>query len=444
MSNQMRRKALGLVVATLIIAGTFNPQAKSFYSLPSHQKVLVGDHIRFNLLFSEYLLKQFSVYVEPTAQKVLLLDGNDLSGRAFSFYDGWPVATKPGMANIQIRLFGILPVKNVKVEVLPQTRIIPGGQSVGILLHSEGVIVVGQSIVKDTEGHKFNPAGEAGVEVGDIILKINGVTVNSDEEVARLVDDSGKLGKNVEILVKRKTQTFLRSVKPIKCQDTKRYRIGLYIRDGAAGVGTLSFYNPDTGKYGALGHVITDFDTNQPIDVDDGKIVRASIQGIQAGKKGVPGEKIGMFVNDRRFSGNIEKNTRFGIYGNLNIRLKNSLYPNPVPIALADQVKTGPAEMLTVLDGEKIEKFTVEIKRILPQSTPDSKGLIVEVTDSRLLSRTGGIIQGMSGSPLIQNGKVIGAVTHVFVNDPTRGYGCLIEWMLMESNGRKVEQRKAS
>jgi len=124
--------------------------------------------------------------------------------------------------------------------------------------------------------------------------------------------------------------------------------------------------------------------------------------------------------------------------------LKNSLYPNPVPIALADQVKTGPAEMLTVLDGEKIEKFTVEIKRILPQSTPDSKGLIVEVTDSRLLSRTGGIIQGMSGSPLIQNGKVIGAVTHVFVNDPTRGYGCLIEWMLMESNGRKVEQRKAS
>lgn len=444
MSNQMRRKGLGLVVAILIIVGTFNPQARSFYSLPTHQKVLVGDHIRLNLRFSEYLLRQFSVYVEPNAQKVLLLNGTDLSGRAFGFYDGWPVATKPGMANIQIRLFGILPIKNVKVEVLPQTRIIPGGQSVGVMLHSEGVIIVGQSIVQDTEGHKFNPAREAGVEVGDIILKINGVAVNSDEQVARLVDDSGKSGKNVEILVKRKTRTFRASIKPILCQDTSRYRIGLYIRDGAAGVGTLSFYNPDTGKYGALGHIITDSDTNQPIEVNDGKIVRASIQGIQAGKKGIPGEKIGMFVNDRSFAGNIEKNTKFGIYGALNSPLKNPLYPNPIPIALADQVKTGASEMLTVLDGEKIEKFTVEIKRILPQSTPDSKGLIIEVTDPRLLARTGGIIQGMSGSPLIQNGKVIGAVTHVFINDPTRGYGCLIEWMLMESNGSKSEQKKAS
>lgn len=444
MSNQVRRKCLGLIVAILIIAGTFNPQAKSFYSLPSHQKVLVGDHISLNLRFSEYLLRQFSVYVEPSAQKVLLLNGTEISGKAFSFQDGWPVATKPGMANIQIRLFGIFPIKSMKVEVLPQTRIIPGGQSVGVLLHSEGVIIVGQSIVQDTEGHKFNPAREAGVEVGDIILKINGMAVNSDEQVARLVDDSGKSGKKVEMQVRRKTRTFKASIEPILCEDTRRYRIGLYIRDGAAGVGTLSFYNPNTGKYGALGHVITDTDTNQPIDVNDGKIVRASIQGIQAGKKGVPGEKIGMFVNDRSFSGNIEKNTKFGIYGSFNGSLINPLYPEPLPIALADQVKTGPAEMLTVLDGEKIEKFSVEIKRILPQATPDSKGLIVEVTDPRLLARTGGIIQGMSGSPLIQNGKVIGAVTHVFINDPTRGYGCLIEWMLMESDDTVELQQKAS
>lgn len=444
MSNQMRRKGFGLLVAVLIIAGTFNPQARSFFSLPSYQRVSVGDHIRLNLRFSEYLLKQFSVYVEPNAQKVLLLNGADLSGRAFNFYEGWPVATKPGLANIQIRLFGILPVKNVKVEILPQTRVIPGGHSVGVLLHSEGVIVVGQSIVQDTEGHKFNPARSAGIEVGDIILKINGVTVNSDDQVARLVDESGKSGQDVDILVKRKTKTFHAVLKPVMCQDTRRFRIGLYIRDSAAGVGTLSFYNPNTGKYGALGHVITDADTNQPIDVNDGKIVRASIQGIQAGRKGLPGEKVGMFVNDRNFTGSIEKNTKFGIYGSLNGKLKNSYYREPIPIALADQVKTGPAEMLTVLDGETIEKFQVEVKRILPQSSPDSKGLIIEVTDKRLLNRTGGIIQGMSGSPLIQNGRLIGAVTHVFINDPTRGYGCLIEWMLMESNGSKSEQRKAS
>lgn len=441
MSKQLRRKCLGLFVALLIIAGTFNPQAKSFFSLPTEQRVLVGDSFRLDLRFSKYLLKQFSVYVEPGAQKVLILNGTDISGRAFNFFDGWPVATMPGKAKIQLRLFGVLPIKNVLVEVLPQTRIVPGGQSVGVLLHSEGVIVVGQSIVEDTEGHKFNPAREAGVEVGDIILKVNGLVVTSDEQVAKMVDQSGKAGKDLDLLVKRKGHLFKASVKPILCRETNRFRVGLYIRDSAAGVGTLSFYNPNTGKYGALGHIITDSDTSQPIDVNDGKIVRASIQGIQAGKKGMPGEKIGMFINEKDFSGNIEKNTKFGIYGTLSNPLSNPLYKTPLPVALADQVKLGPAEMLTVLDGEKIEKFAVEVKRILPQTLPDSKGLIIEVVDPRLLSRTGGIIQGMSGSPLIQNGRVIGAITHVFINDPTRGYGCLIEWMLMESGGSKTNKK---
>ncbi len=442
MSNQIRRKSLGLVMAIFIIAATFNPQAKSFFSLPTNQRVLVGDHIKLNLQFSEYLLKQFSVYVEPGAKKILFLNGTDISGRAFNFFDGWPVATTPGKANIQIRLFGILPIKNVKVEVLPQTRIFPGGQSVGVLLHSEGVMVVGQSIVQDYEGRKQNPAREAGIAVGDIIIKVNGLAVTSDEQVAKIIDQTGKTNKNLKLLIKRKTRTFETSVKPVLCQETGRYRIGLYIRDSAAGVGTMSFYTAN-GKYGALGHVITDSDTNQPIDISDGKIVRASVQGIQAGKKGQPGEKIGMFISDRGgFSGTIEKNTKFGIYGSLKDAPKNPFYSEPIPIALADQVKTGPAEMLTVLDGEKIEKFRVEVKRILPQSVPDSKGLIIEVTDTRLLARTGGIIQGMSGSPLIQNGKIIGAVTHVFINDPTRGYGCLIEWMLMQTGDNREVPKK--
>lgn len=441
MSKQLRRKCFGVILAILIVGATVNPQAISFFTLPTQQRVLVGDHIRFNLQLSEYFLKQFSVYVEPNAKKVLCLNGADISGRAFNFFDGWPVATSPGQANIQIRLFGILPIKNVKVEVLPQTKIIPGGQSVGVLLHSEGVIVVGQSIVEDREGNKYNPARSAGVEVGDIVLKVNGVTVTSDEQVAKLIDIGGKNGKKVNMLIKRKGKTFETMIKPVLCQETGRYRVGLYIRDSAAGVGTLSFYVPASGKYGALGHVITDSDTNQAIDIGDGKIVRASIQGIQAGRKGQPGEKIGMFINERSFSGNIEKNTKFGIYGTLNNPPENPLYRNPIPIALADQVKTGPAEMLTVLDGEKIEKFTVEIKRIMPQTVPDSKGLIIEVTDPRLLKRTGGIIQGMSGSPLIQDGKIIGAVTHVFINDPTRGYGCLIEWMLMQAGESTVKER---
>jgi len=441
-TNEMRRKTLGVIMALLIIAGTFNPQAKSFFSLPTQQRVSVGDRIRLNLEFPEQMLRQLSVYVEPNSKKVLLLNGIDISGRAFNFFDGWPVATSPGKAIIQIRLFGILPIKNVSVEVLPQTKIVPGGQSVGVLLHSEGVIVVGQSIVQDKEGRKYNPAKEAGILVGDVILRVNGSVVTSDEQVASTIDQAGRSDKDLKFLIKRKGKTFTASIRPVLCRETGRYRIGLYIRDSAAGVGTLSFYNPQTGKFGALGHVITDSDTNQPIDVSDGKIVRASIQGIQAGQKGQPGEKIGMFLNDQRFFGNIEKNTKFGIYGTLRYPLKNPVYSEPISIALADQVKTGPAEMLTVLDGEKIEKFQVEIKKIMPQSAPDSKGLIVEVTDPRLLKRTGGIIQGMSGSPLIQKGKIIGAVTHVFINDPTRGYGCLIEWMLLETEQVEKNQQK--
>ncbi len=437
MSYDGYRKILGLLIAALIIAATFNPHARSFFSLPTQQRVTVGDHIRFNLEFPQNLLRQFSLYVEPNEQRVLLLNGTDISGKVFSFIDGWPVATAPGKANIQIRLFGIFPVKNVKVEVVPQTKLVPGGHSVGVLLHSEGVIVVGQSIVEDKTGKKYNPAREAGVEVGDVIIKINGQAVTSDEQVAKIIDRAGKQNKTLKLLVKRGNKKFSANLKPVLCRETDRYRIGLYIRDSAAGVGTLSFYDPVTGKYGALGHVITDADTNQPIDVSNGRLVKASIQGIQAGKSGVPGEKIGMFINEDDFSGTIEKNTKYGIYGSLKEELKNPLYQKALPIALANQVKTGPAEMLTVLDGEKIEKFKVEIKRVLPQSVPDSKGLIVEVTDRRLLKRTGGIIQGMSGSPLIQDGKIIGAVTHVFINDPARGYGCLIEWMLKET-GTKI------
>ncbi len=432
MQKDKLRKTIGLILVALIISGCFTTEVQSLFSIPTQQRLTVGDQINLAASFPRHVFNNLQLHVDQNENRVL---------RFNNF--GIPVAAGPGIANLQLRLFGLIPIKNMKVQVMPQIRLVPGGQSIGVLLHAEGVMIVGQSIVQDLKGNKFNPAREAGVQTGDVILKIDDKPVNSDEQVAKIVNETGRKGSELNLLIKRKGEVFNKKVKPILCNETRRYRIGLYIRDSAAGVGTLTFYDPVTHKYGALGHIITDTDTNQPIDVGDGKIVRSSIQGIQAGKKGLPGEKIGMFIDDRDFAGNIEENTKLGIYGKIN-KEPAGFTTTALPIALADQIKPGPAKILTVLEGEKVEEFSIEIKRIMPQNQPDSKGLIIEITDPRLLKRTGGIIQGMSGSPIIQNGKIAGAVTHVFINDPTRGYGCLIEWMLMEANNNKLKQREAS
>jgi stage IV sporulation protein B len=206
-------------------------------------------------------------------------------------------------------------------------------------------------------------------------------------------------------------------------------------------VGTLTFFEPNTLIYGALGHVIADAETSQQIAQGEGKIINASIQGIQQARRGQPGEKIGIFTDSQIILGDIQKNTQAGIFGVLKSRLDNELYPHPLPVAFAHQVETGPARMLTVVDQEKIESFAIEITKIVPQRLPSGKNLVIQITDPRLLSLTGGIVQGMSGSPIIQKNRLVGAVTHVFVNEPTKGYGILAEWMLMETDLLQLEEK---
>jgi stage IV sporulation protein B len=292
--------------------------------------------------------------------------------------------------------------------------------------------VVGHSPVQSSE-QSLTPAKDAGIAVGDVILSINGAPVQSDSQVAEIIDISGREHHPADILIKRGNSRINKSVTPILCSETKRYRIGLYVRDSAAGVGTLTFYEPETSTFGALGHVITDNDTNQPIDCDKGKIVMAMVSGIQQGKRGQPGEKIGVFIEEDHVLGNIRKNSQFGIYGELTGALPNQLYSEAIPVASMSHVKLGPAEILTVIDGQTIERFSIEIQKINLQEAPEGKGMVIKVTDPRLLEITGGIVQGMSGSPILQNGKLVGAVTHVFVHDPSKGYGCFVDWMLMES-----------
>lgn len=342
-----------------------------------------------------------------------------------------PIAAVPGCMRLHLRLFGVFPLKNVTLQVVPPVKVMVGGQSIGVLLNSKGVIVAGYSSLTGPHGRSC-PAKDAGISPGDIIVKIEDTAVHSDVQVSFLIDHLARKQDLISLQVKHRGKIRECKVKPEFCKDTQRYRIGLLVRDGAAGVGTLTFFDTRTKNFGALGHVILNTETNEYLDLSEGRIVTASVQGIQKGERGRIGEKIGIFFNERETSGKIVKNTKYGIFGILNKDLKNPIFPDPLPVAMGHQVKEGPATMLTVLNNETIEAFQVTIQTVFPQPRSDGKSFIIKITDPDLLRRTGGIIQGMSGSPLIQDGKLIGAVTHVFINDPQRGYGVMAEKMLEE------------
>jgi stage IV sporulation protein B len=324
------------------------------------------------------------------------------------------------------------PIKKVDVNVLKDFKVIPGGQSIGVKLNSVGVLVVGHHQVSTDNGKK-SPGEIAGIKVGDIITKINGQRIEKMTDVAPFVKDSGENGKPLKVVISRENGEFTTDLQPLKDENEETYKLGLYIRDSAAGIGTMTFYDPKSMKYGALGHVISDMDTKKPIVVEDGQIVRSTVTSIEKGSNGDPGEKLARFSSDREIIGDIKRNSPFGIFGELNKDISNGILDKPLPIALSHQVKEGPAQILTVVDNDKVEFFDIEIVSTIPQKFPATKGMVLKVTDKKLLEKTGGIVQGMSGSPIIQDGKLIGAVTHVFVNDPTSGYGVHIEWMLNEA-----------
>jgi stage IV sporulation protein B len=333
---------------------------------------------------------------------------------------------------VSYKLFGIFSIKNTEVQVMPAIKLWPGGQSIGVNLQTKGVMVVGQAPVTAQDGKKYYPGRDAGIETGDTLLKMNQADVLTDQDVAEAVNKAGDKDERLEIQIQRHGQVITKNVAPIFCAETGRYRIGLYVRDQAAGVGTLTFIDPATQKYGALGHVINDADTHQRIEILQGKIVASSVQSIEKGRKGHPGEKIGSFLANSSFNGTIDQNTVNGIFGQFSGEIKNPYFAEPIEVRWAAEVHEGAAKIYTVIQGEKIEEFAVTIERVLSNRT-DSKNMILRVTDERLIEATGGIIQGMSGSPIVQDGKIIGAVTHVFINDSLRGYGVFIQNMLKDS-----------
>ncbi len=435
--HERRRRMLGLVLVALIVVAVASPQFRWFTGFPTHLRVTLGQqqYVRLGL--------PLGVYVRSDRDGVIKIGAQGVAGKSNTWRlgPGGSVAidaVREGHVSLDFLLFGLVPIKHLAVDVIPEVQVCLGGHSIGVLLHAEGVMVVGFAAVVAEDGDVFYPAREAGIEKGDLILKVNGRKVSNEDGAVQLIDYFGRQGNLVTLEVKRGNHTLQRVVTPVLCRDTGRYRIGLYIRDVAAGVGTLTFYDANNGTFGALGHVITDTESNRPLNITDGLIVAANVTGVQPGRSGRPGEKVGTFTDESDIIGSIGKNTEFGIFGKLNG--KPGADNGVVPMALMREVRRGPADIYTVIEGQRVERFSVEIERVSAQDRPDTKGLVIRVTDPRLLRKTGGIVQGMSGSPIVQNGRLVGAVTHVFVNDPTRGYGVFAEWMLIES-GLLVNQR---
>ncbi len=430
--KQKKRQILGMILSILVFMTFLSPQAKSYFYLQEKQKLSVGDSLELLLKLPPTLLNVINVHIKE-GEKLLSFEGNFLNNRKqYTLGVNSPVVIEPGTVKLELKLFDLIPLKKINVDVLPDIKVIPGGHSIGVLLRTEGVMVVGYSPVLNEENESYFPAKDAGIEVGDTIVKINGMRVLTDDQVKQIITSRKDSPAGINITIKRNGKIFDKVIYPKYCHESKNYRIGLFVRDNAGGVGTLTFYDPLTQKFGALGHLITDSQTNTALSIRQGKILNASIESIKKAKRGAPGEKVGIFIENSEL-GNIEKNDTCGIFGVCEKEIKNPLCPEPLSVSYSNNIHVGPAYILTVVNGQEIKKYDIEVERVM-NGRLDGKNMIIRITDKNLLKYTGGIVQGMSGSPIIQDNKIIGAVTHVFVNDPVRGYGVFIENMLLEAD----------
>lgn len=301
----------------------------------------------------------------------------------------------------------------------PTHTLVPLGRTVGIKLFSDGVLVVG--LAEDGQ----IPARQMGVKVGDLITHINGTEVDTIEQVQTLLAARAEGPLTVNIV---RGEKQLQLTGTVTRSEDGAYRLGAWIRDSMAGIGTMTFYDPQSDTFAALGHGINDVDTSRLMTLESGSIMYSTVTGVKRGQSGAPGQLNGSF-DVQRDMGQLYANTRAGVYGTLT---DDSLLDSaqPMQVAHRSQVKTGKATILSNIAGEAVEEYEVEILHVYPAIEGELRNLMLKVTDPRLLEKTGGIVQGMSGSPIIQNGKLVGAVTHVLVNDPTRGYGIFIDNML--------------
>lgn len=318
----------------------------------------------------------------------------------------------------------------VSVPVVSERVLVPGGQSIGVKMDVKGVLVVGLEEILGKDGQKVNPGLLSGLQIGDMIMAIDEENVYRADEVKALVNENKE---TVTLKIKRNDEIMNLDIKPILSADDNTYKLGIWVKDKTAGIGTLTYYDPVTSEFGALGHGIMDPETNSILSVDTGQLLEAKVREVNEGKEGDPGEIKGIFYHADEPLGSLSKNCKFGIFGTTYNPIENPFYTKPLIVGTKEQIEKGTAHILCTLSNNKVQRFQIEIEKINDSDMTEDKCMVIKITDKKLLEETGGIIQGMSGSPIIQNDKIVGAVTHVFVNDPTRGYGVFIENMLNSS-----------
>lgn len=402
------RQKLGIFLSALVFVGNYLPWVRQAVSLPDTLTLSSG----------QIHLIQTGLPMDVSAQGEavsVMASQDERVGVALNARQG-------GETSVTFSLLGLIPVHETRVHVVEERKLIPGGQAVGVALKTRGVLVVSGS----------NRQQGRALKTGDVILSAEGEAVLSTKELAEQIGKTQNETVRMEILRAGQKLTVDVSA-PVDESDGKR-RLGVWVRDSTAGVGTLTYIDPKTGAYGALGHAIVDGDTGRILDAREGAILQANVVGVTRGQNGRAGELKGNFLKEGVQIGSLLENGEYGIYGVMSAEENDALYPQGLPIGTRDTVHAGAASILATVDAEGPREYGIEIIRCFSQSEPSQKGMILRVTDERLLQKTGGIVQGMSGSPILQDGRIVGAVTHVYLNDATQGYGMYIEWMLCRSD----------
>lgn len=425
------RKKYRIFLTVLLLITIIGIIAFSYYKvnslIPERIRILAGKEHEFDLsvpMEADVYADNISV-TQRNASNIPAGSLNIDLSKPFSLH-----SNETGSYRVVVKLFGWLAVKEIKLDVIDTQEVIPCGSTIGITLNTDGVLVLGTAKVSAKDGLNYEPSiGK--LKTGDYIVEANGTTIQSKEQLIDIIQQSN--GNNVDLKVNRNEEFINVVVCPVETAEGE-YKIGSWIRDDTQGIGTLTFVTT-TGQFGALGHGITDVDTGLLMSVGYGNIYDAEIINIVKGKSGTPGELSGIIHESEKSKlGSISENTVQGIFGNISTRanvirnISNDIYKKPIPIALKQDIKVGDATILCNVDGT-VQEYKIKITEI-DFGNSQSKGLVIKITDERLTSLTGGIVQGMSGSPIIQDNKLVGAVTHVFIRDATMGYGTFIENML--------------